>query len=365
MTNSDFDKKIQDVFAEAEMPFSEDNWARMQQRLDKKSPRKLLFLPLLYKPYAAAALLAAAASLYFFTRNTDTGDTSVTSALSPVTYTTAPVNPVDTSIAQDNNLQAAHIATHKYDVVITPHKPAGHVQEILAVQDTVTSPAEEIAPAGQPVVNSGRENLPVLLPHYVDERIKRKITFGVNTGMAIYESQNSFAGGFMVKRYITSRVAIHAGLGFVQNRQSASVKHTVVTETPVVRPSDTSLGITTVRTETEYYEQYSKNLPFIQFNPGLSVLVVKRLTGTVGADVQRILIGNNMLDTINKHLAAEGKKVAGIDAGLTLSVNYSITKNIGLGLSYRNSLMGMSAGQLQHVKRNYILVQLQYIFNAQ
>lgn len=365
MTNSDFDKKIQDVFAEAEMPFSEDNWALMQQRLDKKSPRKLLFLPLLYKPYAAAALLAVAASLYFFTSNIDKQDATFASATAPVTYTTAPAAPVDTIIALDNNLQPADIATHNNSIAILPQQPAVQVQEIFAVHDSLTSPAEEAAPAEQPVVNNSRENLPVFLPHFEDERIKRKVTFGVNTGMAIYESQNSFAGGFVVKHHISSRVAIHAGLGFVQNRQSASVKHTVVTETPVVRPSDTSLGITTVRTETEYYEQYSKNLPFIQFNPGLSVLVVKRLTGTVGADVQRILIGNNMLDTINKHLAAEGKKVAGIDAGVTVSANYSITKNIGLGLSYRNSLMGMSDGNLQHVKRNYVLVQLQYIFNAQ
>lgn len=366
MTNQEFDKKIFDVVAEEVIPFNEDNWADMQQMLDKKSTRRLMLIPLLYKPYAAAAmLLAVVGTLYLFMQQ----DVQVAN--------TQP------SVARQEVIKHQHvpIIQNEEQNNVTPiGKSVRIVKEHTVrvteedVQQTLTatvtdSVAQETNVAATVTKTSPEKNRTpanMLYPpaDYTDVR-HRRITLGINSGVALYQSYNSFAAGLVVKNRITERISLQAGLGFVQGRQDVSVKYVDVVETPVFGTSDTGTTFGVERTVTERYEEYSRNLPYIQFNPSVSVKIFKRLHGAVGVDIQRLVINKTALDTMNKHLGEVGKKVPETDAGITLNANYHITKNIGFGVSYRSSLAGAAANDIEYVKRSYFLMQLQYIFNAE
>lgn len=366
MTNKEFDKKIFDVVAEEVIPFNEDNWAGMQQMLDKKSTRRLMLIPLLYKPYAAAAtLLAVVGALYFFLQQEDNAVTNQT----PITHEDvinhqhAPIIQNEQQIAVAPITSTSRIVKQqKIKTVEQVVKPSlvATVTDTLAQENNVAATVTKTSPEK----NRTPSNMLYPPPDYTNVR-HRRITLGINTGMALYQSYNSFAAGVVVKNRITERISLQAGLGFVQGRQDVSVKHVNITETPIIGVFDTSQKPQVLRTVTERYKEYSRNLPYIQFNPSVSVKIFKRLHGAVGVDIQRLIINKTALDTMNKHLGEVGKKVPETDAGITLNANYHITKNIGFGVSYRSSLAGAATNDIEYVKRSYFLMQLQYIFNAE
>lgn len=366
MTNKEFDKKVFDIVAEEVIPFNEDNWADMQQMLDKKKPRRLMLIPLLYKPYAAAAiLLAVVGTLYFFMQQ----ETGVVN------------NQMATIQDQVIKYQDPPIIQNESRINVAPARNTARIdnqQKIKATEEAmqpvlaaiVTDTAEHVNNVATTATKNSPEkkHIPsnVLYPpiDYTD-KLHRRITLAINTGMALYQSYNSFAAGLVVKNKITERISIQACVGFVQGRQDVSVKRVDITEIPVIEESDTGQTIQVQRTITERYEEYSRNLPYIQFNPSVSVQIFKRLHGAVGVDIQRLVINKTGLDTMNRHLGEVGKKVPETDAGITLNTNYHITKNISFGLSYRSSLAGAATKDIEYIKRSYFLMQLQYIFNAE
>lgn len=366
MNNKEFDKKIFDVVAEEVIPFNEDNWANMQQMLDKKSSRRLMLIPLLYKPYAAAAmLLAVVGALYFFLQEDGEVINNQTSGIQQqvIKHQHAPIIQNEQQITVSPITNTVRIVKEQ-KIKITEQS----AQPVFIATVTDTPALENNVTATTTKTLREKNNAPsnMLYPplDYTDAR-HRRITLGINTGMALYQSYNSFAAGVVVKNSITERISLQAGVGFVQGRQDVSVKHVDITETPIFGTSDTGQTMQVLRTVTERYEEYSRNLPYIQFNPSISVKIFKRLHGAVGVDIQRLIINKTALDTMNKHLGEVGKKVPETDAGITLNANYHITKNIGFGVSYRSSLAGAATNDIEYIKRSYFLMQLQYIFNAE
>lgn len=366
MTNSEFDKRLSDIVSEETIPYNEDNWERMQQRLDTKSkPDKLLLLPLLYKKTAVAAALAASVTAWYLypSHNENTVVSTTTHTKQPtIEYTTTPE-----TITTTNTLPATPILTQEAKNTEKTILEKRNVAEQSNYNETKQS-NNNIATNESPVFQFDkpgfkRETNNGYLPLYDDAPHIQRTVFGINTGMAMYRNHNSFAAGLSISNKISNRISISAGLGFVQGQQDVTVKHITITEEETIVPSSADDTIMKITTVSERYEQYSKRLPYLQFNPSISVKVFDKLYANVGADVQRIIASQNTIDTINKHLAEGNKKIATTDFGATASLNYMVTRNIGMGVTYRHSLLNKSSDGKEFIKRNYFLVQLQYVFN--
>lgn len=365
MNNNEFDKKITNVVDDELVPFNEDNWDAMQRRLDGKGSRRLLLLPLMIKPFAAAAaVLILLGSVYIFTQQGgDIADKPIAGTEQSATMQIPDITPLPDTIEKDVTITKTHpLIAQQQTTTIAEQKPKpvlvvqADIEDSSSAEENIIVATEQKSSPGKPYV-SLNDYYPV---DDYDETNKGKITFGVNTGVAMYESGNNFTAGLLVKNKLSNRVSLQAGLSFVGGRQNVSVRHIDVS----YEPSANGLYTEPKKVETERYEEYSRNLPYVQFNPSVSVQLFKKLYGAVGADVQQLIINKTALDTINQHLAEVGKKIPQTDPGVTLSINYRITKHIGMGVSYRNSLAGIATDDIEYVKRNYFLVQLQYIFNA-
>ncbi len=364
MTNREFDKRLSDIVSEEMIPYNEDNWERMQHMLDsKQKPKTLLLLPLLYKKAAAAAAIAAAITAWYLYPNANKETIIVNNNIqqNAIEYTTTPE-----AITATNNVPIStrvQIQTAKTtEKAILDKRTVAEQTNYEAEQKNIP-----IATNNEPAFQFDKpglkkEHTEYILPLY-DEPRARTTTFGINTGMAMYKNHNSFAAGLSISNKLNKRITLTAGLGFVQGQQDVSVKHTTVTEEEVIVPSDITDTVMKLTTVSERYEQYSKRLPYLQFNPSVSVKVFDKLYVNAGADVQRIITSQNTIDEINKHLAENNKQVPATDFGATAGIGYMVTKNIGMGATYRHSLMNKTSDGKEYIKRNYFMVQLQYIFN--
>lgn len=366
MTNSEFDKKLSDIVSEEIIPYNEDNWQRMQHMLDnKQKPKTLLLLPLLYKKTAAAAAIAAAITAWYLfpatnnetiivNNNTHTQQHTIEYTTTPETITTTNNISVNTTVQIQTAKTTEKAILEKRAVAEQTNYEAEQKNENVATNN------QPVFQFDKPGFKKEKNNTEWIL---YDEPRTRTTTFGINTGMAMYRNHNSFAAGLSISNKLSKRITINAGLGFVQGQQDVSVKHITVTEDEVIVPSqltDTVMKLTTV---SERYEQYSKRLPYLQFNPSVSVKLFDKLYVNAGADVQRIITSQNTIDDINKHLAENNKQVAATDFGATAGMGYMISKNIGMGVTYRHSLMNKTNDGKEYIKRNYFMVQLQYVFN--
>lgn len=369
MNNSEFDKEIIRVVADEIIAFDEANWERMQSMLDgkKENMHKMMLLPVLYKSYAAAAtiLFAVISILSLYTPKENIVVRQITNNKQEPPATNEPssaVNhqPTTVQIATANkqfNTEKA-LVSQRNETEDVAKQVTDKTPDAIAKEDNthLDKPIQQLP-------STKKENiLPLFLP-YTDHKTYAKTTFGINTGMAVYQSYNSFAAGIMLNNRLNSRVSIQTGLGFVQGRQDISIKHVNVTEEPIVIITDTSQTSGVQRTVTERYEQQSSNLPYIQFNPGVSIKLYKKLYVVAGVDIQRVITDDATINTINEHLATTGKKLPKTDVGATVNLSYLLTKNIGAGISYRNSFAGKADNNTTYIQRNYFLIQMQYIFN--
>ncbi|OSZ79408.1 hypothetical protein CAP35_14470 [Chitinophagaceae bacterium IBVUCB1] len=367
MSNNEFDKILQRVVDDETIPFNDANWQRMQAMMDdRKDTKKLLILPIIYQSHAAAAavLFAVVGILSYYTSQQSSIVVKKNSTFRQAIPSTPPAIITDDTVVAPNTYTSS-VTTSKQakqiDKKITPKTAINQEIEnnIAVTNDEAThTPTTTIKPEKK------YEHLPLYMP-YQEQPKTAGAVFGINTGMAVHQANSGFAAGVTIKNKITNRISIQTGLGFVQGRQNVSVKHTNITEEPIVIISDTSQTMGIQRTVTESYEQYSRNLPYVQFNPGVSFKLTKKIHIVAGADIQRIITDDATLRGMNEHLATIGKKIPKTDVGTTISLSYLITKNIGAGVSYRNSLAGKADDNTEYIKRNYFLFQMQYIFNRQ
>lgn len=365
MTNSEFDKRLSDIVSEEAIPYNEDNWQSMQHMLDsKQKPKTLLLLPLLYKKTAAAAAIAAAITAWYLYPATNNETTIVNNNTytqqNTTEYTTTPE-----TTATANNISvstAVQIQTAKTteNAILEKRAVAEQTNYEAAQKNENVANNQASFQFDSPSYKKEKNNIAWML---YDEPRARRTTFGINTGMAMYRNHNSFAAGLSISNKLSKRITLNAGLGFVQGQQDVSVKHVTVTEEEVIVTSDVTDTVLKLTTVSERYEQYSKRLPYLQFNPSVSVKLFDRLYVNAGADVQRIITAQKTIDDINKHLAENNKQVAATDFGATAGMGYMVSKNIGMGITYRHSLMNKTSDGKEYVKRNYFMVQLQYVFN--
>ncbi len=368
MNNSEFDKEITRVVADEIIAFDEANWERMQSMLDgnKENMHKMMLLPVVYKSYAAAAtiLFAVISVLSLYTPEENAVVHQITNKQeSPAPYTPSSYVNHQPATAQITTTYK-HFDTQKVPVPLKNKTEEFTKQEIDSTTKTIAKEETKSVDKTNEMLPSIKKHntLPLYLP-YTDNETYAKTTFGINTGMAMYQSYSSIAAGIMLNNRLSGSVSIQTGLAFVQGKQNVSVKHITVTEEPIINTSDTSQTVGIMRTVTERYEQQSRNLPYIQFNPGVSIKLYKKLYVVAGVDIQRVITDDATINTINEHLATTGKKLPKTDVGATVNLSYLLTKNIGAGISYRNSFAGKADNNTTYIQRNYFLIQMQYIFN--
>ena len=96
--------------------------------------------------------------------------------------------------------------------------------------------------------------------------------------------------------------------------------------------------------------------------PTLGYRVGKNLSVGVGADVQRLLIGDVLVTETED--PADARELPGYDMGVVGKTEYKLSKDVRASVYYRKAMNQALSGNSKLLERDYLQVQLKFnIFN--
>lgn len=365
MAKTDFDNELQKKFAEEPLPFNEQHWQKLQARLDKKE-RRLLLLPFLPVAYSR---LAAAASVIFVIVAVWLLQPGAEKDIIEKDITVVETLKADVPDAfVENNAPA--ITAEPKAVVRKLHKPipidAKH-NNVCDKPDAVNEQKELIAGnAGQDMITEQQRKLPERAPggfnfNELPKQYKSNMSLVLNGGLTFVESGRGFQAGIAIKNNISHNISIETSVSYLHGSQHVISKNERIKVEEVIMPSDTGSYQAYDTTIITWYNGASRNLPYAQLATSMSLRLHKKLNVSLGPDLQKVLLTDDNLASLNKQLSLETKKVPAWDFGVGMRIQYALTNRIGCGLSYRESITGLVNPGDNYINRDYVLFQLQYV----
>lgn len=368
MTNNEFDTSLQKIASEEVLPFDERNWELLKARLDEKPNRKalLLLFPFSIKQWAAAACLTLGlgAGIWHFSTNKTNGPV-VTSTEKKQTPSFIP-SPAATVQDTNNSITNIPAVTDKQNI---QHSPTPLYKSSIATADTTvpnSAPpiptlenANNTALNSVPKLNNKQQKEPLPFNDYYEPKTDKSVSLSINGGLA-FQNSNNIAAGVTIRNRVSRTISIETNLRYVQGQQSIPFKNEKITEVPRVVLTDTGSMMEIDRQVETWYEQHNRSTPYLQLNPAVNIKLHKKINSSIGLDVQKILVANSTLASWNEKLAIESKKIPEVDPGVVLNINYSLTKRIGCGVAYRESMLNLGGGNMKYINRDYFMIQLQY-----
>lgn len=368
MTNKEFDLALQQIEASETFPFDEHNWDSLNKRLDNKERRKLLLLPFLNaKQWAAAAFagsLIVITSLYIhyaISHHENNPNQSIAESIASNTPVkpTAHNNTPKTRTAAKLNAYTTRNTAPITRQLISKQEPENTINnEATNIIDT--SKDLPVADSKKQITDAFKKTEP--RPYYFMEELPshaHKMGLSLNGGIGV-SGGGAIAAGVIFRNRLSRTISLETSIGYAQGSQNILVKNEGLAFDPGNSAHDTShvMGVTSEESKT-WYEQHKRTLPYLQFSPALSIKVHQKIRATIGVDLQRLLIDARKLDDINDELRSSNKKLPQLDPGVTAGLSYAITKRIGAGVAYRQSVVNITSGK-DYISRNYFLVQVQY-----
>ncbi len=367
MTNNEFDTSLQKIASEEILPFDERNWELLKARLDEKPNRTALFflIPFSAKQWATAACLALSlgAGIWHFSGN-KTNVPVVTVAEKKQAPSIMPA-PVVTIHDTNNSITNTAVVARKQNIPHSPtllHKSSSLDADTNTPDRALPTPTmqkgDDMAINGVPKPNT-KQQQPLPFNDYYEPKTDKGMSLSINGGFA-FQNRNNIAAGVTVRNRVSRTISIETNLRYIQGQQGIPFKNEKITEVPRVVTTDTGSVMEIHRQVETWYEQHSRSTPYLQLNPAVNIKLHKKINSSIGLDVQKILVANSTLASWNERLALESKKIPEVDPGVVLNINYSLTKRIGCGVAYRESMLNLGTGNIKYINRDYFMIQLQY-----
>lgn len=365
MAKTDFDNELQKKFTEETLPFNEHQWQQLQARLDKKERGMLLlpFIPAGYRPMAAAASVVFVIIVVLFMipqPEKGTVEKNITvienkQALTP-------------EVTDEINTDAIPVETRTVVKQVAKPRVTHTIHDIIRNDiDTTTVMKQPVVYNEEPVqtiAKQGRqlkEGLPRFDFNELPQNYKNDMSLSLNGGLTLVESGRGFQAGIAIRNNVSHNISIETSVSYLHGSQQVFNKNELIKIEEVIVQSDTGSYQSYDTTVIAWLESSSRNLPYAQLSTALSLRVHKKLNLSLGPDLQKVLLTGDNLSSLNKQLSAETKKVPSWDVGVGLRVQYILTKRIGCGISYRESITDIINPGEHYVNRDYVLFQLQYI----
>lgn len=365
MAKTDFDNELQKRFAEEDLPFNEQHWQELQARLDKKDRRVLLlpFIPAGYRRVAVAASVVFVIMIVWFVipqseksiveNNIAVIETVQDVAPEVISENTADVTPMKTNTAVKKVLKP-RVINRKHDVI------GNNIDTTKVAQQGLADDEEPVRKAtGKSSQTKGK--YPRFDFNELPQKYDNNMSLSLNGGLTFVESGRGFQAGIAIKNNISHNISIETSVSYLHGSQHVINKNERIKVEEVIMPSDTGSYQTYDTTIITWFNGASRNLPYVQLATSMSLRLNKKLNVSLGPDLQKVLLTDDNLDSLNKQLSLETKKVPAWDFGVGMRIQYALTNRIGCGLSYRESITGLVSPDENYVNRDYVLFQLQYI----
>ena len=377
MNTNEFDDLIKAKVEQAELAYNPANWEKLTREL-KPAPVMHISKPnyMRYMGIAASLLLVVSAFGWFLTR--DAKDETI--AKTPAANITAP--------ATVNHQKKAHLppvteeeTTTQNNTPVTPATNAvipaiAHKQRTTTqtapqastpiVEDKTPVPVQETQ---KPIVQEQpavAENKPIQKPapanpfafndQFPPQRQAApagKTHVSITGGMNYGSLNTGYVAGINARQKVGGKLYVEGDLGIVSNQ----VNQSTVTS---AQYNTFGAGLAGKSSVSNVVTQTPSNFLYVQFNPSLGYQVHKKVSLSLGADLQRLLDQNDNLKTL-VYTSDEMKLIPGLDVGLTGKTEYAVTKKLKAGVLYREGINNLvNGGGDEYLDRRYLQVQLKF-----
>jgi len=364
MNKNEFDRLLNEKFDQHEFAYNHAGWEKLASQLPaKRSARVLPFSWLKVTGVAAAlAITLGGVALYYQSQSNPKeaiavkGPTSQPIIPSSNQPTVESINTTDEEVLSAPSVNKTSIAA----------RPSRNQKEQPISEQNSTSPTTtntelerniepNLAGMSEPILRQKSEavtllpekksspafNDPFIDPVFEPKTKSAEKTFFSLTGGMNYGSMNTgYTAGINAKQKLGKKVYLEGDLAVLGNRAQ---------QTFTQQQQQASL---LMKAPIDYRDA---NLVYVAFNPSIGYQLLKKVSVGVGADVQRMVNGDDLLVQIDEETE---KTIPGTDLGLTGKTEVSVSKRLKAGVLYREGINNFLNGGSKFFDRSYLQVQL-------
>jgi|GEM_PF-2846917 len=389
MSTSDFDRIFKEKFDEHEFAYNPKNWDLLSHDLPKENKKRKL-LPWLTGIAASVALLAG--GYWFFHNAPDKKNDVVVNEqvqhkslkrVEKSTYENSDLQNSKTTEETEPNQTVPQQQILMPDNTIANNKPLNepNLKKSVAVspppQQTVNSPIEpyeknllyfDVNPATTkpredvvttrksetntyPTVSDDPKNPIFFSDDETPKTPSRKPVISLAGGFNYGSLNTAYGAAVNAHQKIGNRFFIEGDLGVMRNQEvyaasmSTNQFNTITSNTGLGRPAKV--------------EEKPNNIYYVQLSPSVGYQLHKNISIGVGADMQKLLDGNNGSRPVIA--TEEGFKLVPLwDAGITGKTEYTISKRLKAAMLYREGVNNLLQGDNRYFERRYLQVQMKW-----
>ena len=163
-------------------------------------------------------------------------------------------------------------------------------------------------------------------------------------GMNFGSLNTGYMAGINARQRLGRKTFVEGDLAVVGNTASKTFTQTAFTP----QPGSSARGAA--------IDYRSLNLVYVQFNPTLGYQVHKQVSVGIGADLQRMVNGDNTLVNVDEEI----KTIPGTDVGLTGKTEIALSRRLKAGVLYREGINNFLNSSAEYFDRRYIQVQFKF-----
>jgi hypothetical protein len=394
MKPREFDDLVRQKFDQNDLRYSPKNWARLEEQLDGRSKKRSIIMWWLMPVAGIAASVALAVGVAPLMRFQTPADQGTMAQVR--TRTSAPANnynssdhaqPVDDVTMPGDNATTPELNAAQPAQPATPTRFGIDLQSALATNNinnnksnsfdlaaANTDHKKDLKMDAAPGYNTFRpEEEPKAAP-----RLSVMLSAGVAHG-----SQNSgYTAGATIRRMINDKVYIESDVAFTTSSATQANQYMFISNTPVAvsasgagghaaaarttsvtsttPPTVVTQQTATIQTSNDNYSMY-----YAQITPSIGCKIIKKLSIAAGPDFQQLLADNKPAVATGDRSNLQVASAASFDVGLVGKTEYSVTRNIRAGVSYRKGMNNFINPTLdKYIDRDYLQFQIKCaIFN--
>jgi len=407
MKPKEFDELVRQKFDQNDFEYNPRNWEKLEEALDGRAKKRTVlmwwWMPLVGIAASVALAMAVIPSL------SPSGNTNANGIATIKTLPAPQLNPTsDNGDGMLNAQQLAEPVQHSIAAGIfhnskshknkhakgTPPKAPG--KDLFAIVyenavgnssskprkvqpfDFMGSSADKAAPKKAKKEYVLNEPVNTFKPQ--DEMKKApKTSFLVTGGYNRGNANTGYSAGATIRHMVSAKMYIESDIAFTSSNNSQT--NTVLTgynpvqvaATPVTTAArstnkTTYLSGKTTGTKTILEPEYGPqsqtyNLNYAQVSPGLGWKLMRKMTMGVGPDFQQMLADNRPV--VSAALDRDNIQSAPLlDIGLIAKTEYSVSRNVKAGLSYRKGMNNVLTLMDKYIDRDYLQFQVKCaVFN--
>ncbi len=378
MHPNEFDRLIADRFEEEDFLYKTGSWEKLSQQLPSKRPKVIAIGWTKIGGIAAGLAILIATSTYFLSSSESE---QVLPAVATLEQKRAFAESSETMEQQQASVAGAEPAAYKgghrqSGTALTqefnrqPGVPGITEQGQLPVQEgkstiaasdhgevavTEKEPSEGpslvFEPREKPTQATDRPQMEMNTEQQYNGRFRLSVAGGMNFGSL----NTGYAAGLNARQPISRKLFVEGDLAVVSNQGTEASMH------PAMVPQFNSGtmafkgGINTRETQFLY----------LQVNPSLGYQLTRRLSVSVGGDVQKLLQDDLASERSYMGPDGEARIIPDYDLGLTGRTEFTVNKRLKAGILYREGMNNTLLSGGEYLDRRYMQVQIKYtLINA-